>query len=407
MKTLKQRTMEKVLLQASRDFPIILVTGPRQVGKSTLLQMAARKSPRRHVSLDDFTELQQAQDDPEFFLEKHGWPLTIDAIQYAPQLLSRMKMIVDREKKPGLFWLTGSQKFETMKGVKESLAGRVAILDLLGFSRAELEARSNEPFFPSPSWLAKARKKRMRPSASAIYKRIWQGSFPQIHASANLNRNLFYSSYVRTYIERDVRSMIHKTSEVNFSRFLGVVASRTGSLLNYADMARDADADEKTVKFWLSILKSSGLIYLLYPYYKNLTKRLVKKPKLYFLDTGLCSYLTRWPDPASLAAGNMSGAILETYIFSEILKSWWHCGEAEVFYYYRDNDQKEIDLLIHKGGKLYPVEFKKSTNPSPKSFSHFKLLNKVEERGHGAIVCLRQEDTPLSRDTDAIPVAYL
>ncbi len=407
---MQKRSLERILIQTSQSFPVILITGPRQVGKTTLLE-SCREESRGYVTLDDLEQRAIAQNDPNLFLQMHPPPVIIDEIQYAPQLFSAIKMVVDRMKQPGLFWLTGSQKFHLMRGVTESLAGRVAILDLLGFSQAEIQdqAFENIPFLPTPEWLHHAQLNLRKPQTLMdVYRAIWQGSYPKVILDRAMSHDLFYNSYVQTYIQRDVREILNITHELSFNKFLRAIAARTGQLLNYADLARDVDIDHKTVKSWLSVLEASGLIYLLHPYHNNVTKRLIKTPKLYFLDTGLCSYLTQWPSPESLEAGAMSGAILETYIFSEILKSYWHHGKSAYFYYYRDVDQKEIDLLIEFGDTLYPIEFKKTATPSKMASKNFSQLNKLgKNTGHGAIICLRETAIALSATVDAIPVSLL
>ena len=405
-----KRTLSQVIARASESFPVLLVTGPRQVGKTTLLETCAEKD-RSYVTLDDLEQKELAQTDPAFFLQKHKPPVIIDEVQYAPELFSYIKMAVDKSKQPGMFWLTGSQKFHLMKGITESLAGRVAIIDMLGLSQAEVEGRTFAlpPFMPTPDWLGPARDAAGEPKqVMDVYENIWRGSFPKIVVDKKMSRDLFYNSYVQTYIQRDVRDIINISDATSFMKFLRTIAARTGQLLNYSDIARDVDIDHKTVKSWLSILETSGLVYLLQPYYNNVTKRLVKTPKIYFLDSGLCCYLTRWPSPEALEAGAMSGAILETYILTEILKSYWHNGKPAFFYYYRDVDQKEIDLVLEEGNTLYPVEFKKTATPSKTAAKHFPVLAKLKrEIGHGAVICLRETDVPLSRAVDAIPVGYL
>jgi hypothetical protein len=279
-------------------------------------------------------------------------------------------------------------------------------------SQAELEGRANKviPFIPTPEWIDHAREqiKEALPLMN-VYERIWRGSFPHIYETNGTDRDYFYRSYVQTYIQRDVKDILNISDENKFHRFLIAVAARTGQLLNYADLSRDVGIDNKTAKSWLSVLETSGLVYLLYPYYRNVTKRLVTStPKLYFLDTGLCSYLTKWPSAASLESGAMSGAILETYLFAEILKSYWHNGKSSNFYYYRDTDQKEIDLVIETGDTFYPVEFKKTGTPSLTASKNFRLLEKLGKKvGHGVVICFIEKDVPLSREVTAIPVGYL
>jgi predicted AAA+ superfamily ATPase len=344
-------------------------------------------------------------------MQTYQAPLIIDEIQYAPQLFTYIKIIVDREKKNGMFWLTGSQKFHLMKGISESLAGRVAIVDLLGLSQAELNGLGDQviPFKPTSEWINHARSQIHRPKQLMdIYTQIWLGSFPRVHQNKIELRDLFYSSYIQTYIQRDVKDILNISDENSFYKFLSAVAARTGQLLNYSDLARDVAIDNKTAKAWLSVLETSGLIYLLQPYSNNITKRLVKAPKIYFLDTGLCTYLTKWPDPNSLEAGAMSGAILETHLFIEILKSYWHNGLTPYLYYYRDLDQHEVDLVIEAGDTLYPIEFKKTATPSRTASKHFKMLEKLGKKiGPGAVICFVEKDIPLSREVVAIPISYL
>ncbi len=405
-----QRTLTKTIKEINKSFPVLLLTGPRQVGKTTLFEMCATQK-MQYVTLDDLDARQMAQNDPGLFIQTYKTPLIIDEVQYAPQLFSYIKIAVDREKKNGMFWLTGSQKFHLMKGITESLAGRVAIVDLLGFSNAEIEAREKtKPFIPDAKWIDAARKNiKKRKQLDAIYKQIWQGSFPKVNVDKKEStRQIFYSSYVQTYLQRDVKDILKISDETAFYNFLSAVAARTGNLLNYNDLARDVGIDNKTAKSWLSVLETSGLVYFLNSYHNNLTKRLVKAPKVYFLETGLCSYLTKWTDAKSLQNGAMSGAILETYIFAEILKSYWHNGVEPNFYYYRDVDQKEIDLLIETADTLYPIEFKKTATPSKTASKNFSALEKFDKKiGHGAVICFVEKDVPLSRDVTAIPVGYI
>lgn len=405
-----ERTLSKTITRVANSFPVLLVTGPRQVGKTTLLANCAEPG-RGYVSLDDLEQRELARNDPALFLQAYPPPVIIDEVQYAPQLFSSIKIAVDNAGQPGMFWLTGSQKFHLMKGISESLAGRVAIIDMLGLSQAETGGRAmaQEPFRPTAAWLRNARGRAGQAKrVMEIYEDIWRGSYPKVALDRNIPRDLFYNSYVQTYIQRDVREAINITDSTAFGRFLRAVAARTGQLLNYSDLARDVDIDHKTAKAWLAALETSGLVYLLPPYHSNVTKRLVKTPKLYFLDTGLCSFLTRWPSPEALEAGAMSGAIFETYLLAEILKSYWHNGESAYFYYYRDADQKEIDLILEEGDTLYPVEFKKSASPGRSAAKNFPVLARLKrEIGHGAVICLRETDVPLSREVDAIPAGYL
>lgn len=406
---MRARTLKASLTQASHTFPVILLTGPRQVGKTTLLNSIAEPG-RSYVTLDDLDARALAESDPALFLQRYRPPIIIDEVQYAPNLFSQIKIIVDQSKKNGLFWLTGSQKFHLMQSVTESLAGRVAILELNGFSQAEINDQADLalPFLPTENWLSHARQRAREIGLDALYKKIWRGSYPRVIAEPNISTDLFYSSYIQTYIQRDIKEIIKISSEKSFYNFIRVIAARTSQLLNYADIARDVGIDQKTAKAWLSALEASGLVYLLQPYHNNLTNRLIKTPKLYFLDTGLCSYLTKWSTPQALEAGAFSGAILETWVVSELLKSYWYNGKTPYFYFYRDKDQKEIDLVIEQDNYLYPIEIKKSATPSLNAANNFGLLSKLNQPiGQGAVLCLRQKDIPLSAEINAIPIGYL
>lgn len=404
------RTLFKPLSEIARSFPVLLLTGPRQVGKTTLLSMVA-SAEINYVSLDNLQDRQLAISDPALFLQNYSWPLIIDEVQYAPQLFSYIKILVDKHNKPGMFWLTGSQKYHLMQGISESLAGRVAIIDLLGLSQAEIADRaySVQPFLPTTEWILQARQDLLNsPNQGDIFQRIWNGSFPRLIADQNMSRDIFYNSYLQTYIQRDVRDILNISNEISFTNFMRAIAARSGRLLNYSDLARDADIDHKTAKKWLSILEASGLVYLLQPYYKNINKRMVKTPKLYFLDTGLCAYLTQWPTAESLRSGAMSVEILETYVFSEIIKSYWHNAKQPYIYYYRDTDQQEIDLLIETGEGFYPIEIKKTASPNSKMIGSFEVLRKFDKPIlQGALLCLIEKDIPIKKDISAIPIDYL
>lgn len=403
------RTLERVVLAASHQFPVVMVIGPMQVGKTTFLRHLAKKG-RNYVTLDDPTLVALARSEPKLFLERFSPPVLIDEIQYAPELLPYIKMEVDRHHQPGQYWLTGSQQFHLMKGVSESLAGRVGVLNLLGLSQWENRglASSDVPFLPEGEELEKKEKKVTRQTLVEVYQTIWIGSFPAMLSNKPINRNLFYSSYLQTYLQRDIRDLAQVVDERAFLRFLKVAAARSGQLLNFADLARDTDVSPNTAKNWLSILQTSGIIYLLEPYHNNLTKRLIKTPKMYFLDTGLCSYLTGWSDAKTLEAGAMSGAIFETFVVIEIIKSYWHNGLQAPLFYYRDKDKKEIDLLILKDQTVYPVEIKKSGSPRKEAVKHFQVLNHLNAKiGAGGLICLTDQVLPITSNINAIPAVLI
>ncbi|MFA7657889.1 MAG: ATP-binding protein [Candidatus Gastranaerophilaceae bacterium] len=407
-----KRTLQKTVEEVSKSFPVLLITGPRQVGKTTLLEMIADKK-RKYVTLDDLEQRKLAKTDPAMFLQVNQPPLIIDEIQYAPELFSYIKMYVDTTKKAGAFWLTGSQKFQLMKNITETLAGRVAILDLLGFSYQEkikgVNGADDIPFLPTIEWVETKRNKKAKAlNVNEIYELIYQGSFPKIVTDKNISRDIFYKSYIQTYIERDVKDLTKIGNEIAFYNFLVAMAARTGQLINYSDIARDVDVDIKTAKSWASILEASGLIKFLQPYHNNITKRIIKTPKMYFLDTGLCAYLTGWDSPKTLEAGAMNGAILETYVFAEILKSYWNNGKEPNIYFYRDKDQKEIDFVFETNGKLYPVEVKKTATPSLANIKSFSVLESLKKPiGEGAVICLYKDLFPLNRNVNIIPINYI
>ena len=401
-----KRTIEKAIKQASSFFPVILITGPRQVGKTTVLENCESKS-RNYVSLDILEEQELAKQDPRRFLERHQAPLLIDEIQYAPELLPYIKTIVDKEKKKGMYWITGSQQFNLMANVTESLAGRIGILNLQGFSQAEKDNMPvTVPFLPTEELLKK--KEKTDKGTKNIFHRIWKGSYPTLFKGSDKDWKLFYDSYIQTYIERDVKQIIKVSNELLFVNFIKTLAARTSQLLNYANIANEIGVNETTVKSWLSILQTSGIIYLLQPYSNNLTNRVIKTPKLYFLDTGLVCYLTKWNTPETLESGAFSGAIFETYAISEILKSYWHNGESPAMYFYRDKDKREVDIILEENGKLYPLEVKQKSNPNTDDIKKFAILSQLKkEIAPGGVLCLAPTYLPLGEKDYSIPMSYV
>lgn len=403
------RTIEQPLLKAAAMFPVVLVTGARQVGKTTLLRHLGGED-RAYVTLDDPLVLRLAKEDPALFMQRFPGPVLIDEIQYAPGLLPYIKMAVDENRVPGRFWLTGSQQFLFMRNISESLAGRIGILELLGLSHMEAGGRAPEqkPFLPDADVFQARSSAAGELSLQDLYSRIWRGSFPSLALSPEMDRDLYLSSYVQTYLQRDVRDLAQVGDEMAFLRFLRACAARTAQLCNMSELARYADVVPNTAKKWLSILQASGMVYMLEPYFTNVTKRMVKTPKLYFLDTGLAAYLTEWSSAATLEAGAMSGAFLETWLVAELLKSWLHNGLRPPFYYYRDKDQKEIDLLIIQDGTVYPVEIKKTASPDKSAVRHFSVLEKLNMPiGMGGVICLVKRALPLTKNTLSVPAGMV
>jgi predicted AAA+ superfamily ATPase len=398
-----ERTMGPTIKKISRGFPILLLTGMRQIGKTFLLEKI-KEPERKYISLDFPDNRELAKNHPDLFLQRYTPPILIDEVQYAPELFTYIKIYADIHRQNGLFWLTGSQKFSLMKGIQESLAGRVAILDMLGLSYREMiKQPKTRPFLPSMTGNNAINQRPLK--LLDLYKIICNGSFPRLVVQRGENREIFFRSYLQTYIERDVKDYQGLNEDIKFFKFIRAAAARTGNLLNYADLARDADIDVRTAKTWLSTLERSGLVKLLYPYYINVTKRLIKTPKLYFMDTGLCAFLNGFNTPESLEAGSLNGAILETWAFAEILKSYWHNGKDPSIYFYRDADQREIDFVIEQNMTLYPIEVKKTSAPTTDSVKNFPLLEKLKKPvGTGAVLCLRPSALPLNDKTIALPI---
>lgn len=405
----RHRYLETYIRKLSKSFPVILLTGPRQVGKTTLLEYLSKGEtpPRNYVSLDEFGPRSLANHDPELFLEQYKPPLIIDEIQYASGLLQRLKILVDRSKKNGQYWLTGSQHFTLMQGVSESLAGRVAIIKLLGLSQGEefKVPDTLKPFRPDRA-ISSPNRKLLR--LNVLFSRIVRGTFPKfIHKDAPPHQ-IFHGSYLQTYIERDVRAIVNITNLSAFEKFLRLAAARTGQLLNLSDLARDAQIAVSTAKEWLGILEASFQVYLLKPYFGNISKRQIKTPKLYFLDTGLVCYLTGWHNAEVASRGAMAGSLLENYVISEIIKSYWHRGLDAPVYFWRTKEKEEIDLIIEEEGNIYPVEIKLTMRPDRNMVKGIVGLKRFSGNvGKGAVICLTENQYPLAADLYAIPVSYI
>ena len=400
-----RRSLEKIVLQVTKEYPVVLLSGPRQVGKTTMLKKLMEGTARNYVSLDDLQERELARTDPELFLQLHKPPILIDEVQYAPELFPYIKIIVDKEQKKGDFWLTGSQVFSLMRGVQESLAGRVALLSLSSLSQAEAYGGEEEMFTLDTESLLSRKKGRKLADAEEIFKRIFKGSMPAIVSGDITSTGIFYNSYLSTYIERDVKSLSDAIDSLKFLRFITALAARCSQMLNVSELARDAELNQKQVKDWLGILETLGILFYLYPYSNNLLKRLVKTPKVYFYDTGLVAYLTKWSSPETLASGAMSGAILENYVVSEIRKTYLNQGKEAFMYYYRDKDAKEIDLVLEQDGELHPIEIKKSANPASEILRVFPVLDKSSlKRGNGAVICLKTDLSAFNKENYIVPI---
>lgn len=399
------RTLERHFLKVASQFPVALLTGARQVGKTTMLKRLADEE-RRYVTLDDPLILELARNDPFLFFQRFPPPVLIDEIQYAPELLPVIKLEADSSGAPGRFWLTGSQQFHMMKGVSESLAGRVGIVNLSGLGYREMKGLAGDasPFRPWGAEISSGERDALSSSLKDLFEIIWRGSFPAMVSRPDLDHAMFFSSYAQTYIQRDLRDLARVGDEMAFFRFLKAAAARTAQLVNTTDLARDIGISPNTAAGWLSILQASDVVHLVEPFHTNLTKRLVKACKLYFVDTGLCCWLTGWTSPVTLEAGAFSGPVFETWVVSEIMKSWKHCGLRPPMFHFRNRNGREIDLLLEFDGMIHPVEIKKTASPSRDDLRHFAALENLGvQSGSGSLVCMVSEPKPITRSVWAIP----
>lgn len=401
------RHMEKKVLELSKSYSAILLTGPRQAGKTTMLRLLSKRENigREYVSLDDLNTRDMAKNDPALFLQIHKPPVLIDEVQYAPELFTYIKIYIDEHHNPGDFWMTGSQIFRLMRGVQESLAGRVALLHMSPLSQREIIGADCVPFSTDFDTLLAESKKIASVTAPEVFERIWKGYMPGIVSGQYADINIFYSSYLSTYVERDVRDISGNIDALKFNRFVTAVAARTSQLLNYKALADDADIDMVTAKAWVNILETLGIVFLLYPYSNNVLKRTIKTPKVYFYDTGLVCYLTKWSSPETAESGAMNGALLENFAVSEIMKSYQNAGLEPFLYFYRDRDAKEIDVVIEGDGKLCPLEIKKTAAPDKRIVNTFGVLGKAGQKiGTGAVLCMAERFGAFDKDNLIVPI---
>ena len=413
-----ERTIESTIRSISKTFPVLLVTGPRQVGKTTLLKKIAEKN-RKYVSLDNPTNRSLAKNDPELFLQRFLPPVIIDEVQYAPELFDFIKIYADEHKETGTFWLTGSQTFHLMKNVTESLAGRVGVVRMQGLSNSEINGLHFPQFEVDPKALIERMSFAPKLSLMEVFERIFKGSMPRLYENPNVNRDEYFESYLETYISRDIRDLTQVADELAFLRFVNVVAARTATNVNYEALAMEAGITSPTAKQWLSVMVTSGLLLLIDSYSNNALKRVIKAPRMYFLDTGLCAYLTRWNSPEALERGAMDGSFFETWVVSEIYKSYINNGKRPPLFFYRDSNKKEIDIIIHQNNTVFPIEIKKGSSPkgATKNFSVLKPISKEPsledvfsgtahlktEIGTGAVICLASDVMPIDPKNWYIP----
>lgn len=412
-----KRTVEKSILEAAKSFPCIVLYGPRQVGKSTTLDYVFPANFNR-VTLDDTEDRELAEKNPKLFLEVNPWPIIIDEIQKVPALLDAIKIKIDEQRKIWLknneerklmYVLTGSNRFELQQGISETLAGRCGIIEMSSFTLREKKAMEAHLFTPKIEVLIQRsqQEKSEYLTRPQIFEEIYKGGMPDICTNVS-ERNIYYKSYVNTYIEKDVRKLIAASNETQFRNFISIVALRTAQELHYDEIAGAVGIDVKTCKRWLSILETSGIIYLLQPYMSNMSNRIIKAPKLYFMDTGLCAYLCKWPDSKMLENCAMSGAFFETYVVSELIKNFFsfNVNPRDYLYYYRDIDQKEIDLLYVDEAGIYPIEIKKGISPKNPT-KNFNVLQKYKRQiKTGLVIDCCDKIRPLNEISYSFP-AYL
>lgn len=415
------RTVENKLNEMYGKFPAILVTGSRQSGKSTVLQFIASSKNKeiKEVSLDDINERTLAIEDPETFLRMHEVPLIIDEFQYAPNLLSYIKIAIDEARKNEMFgdgkevgtlyYLTGSQIFETMENITESLAGRVGIIDLFPLSTREIYNIKEDIFIPDINILREITPLKYEYLGN-VFERIFRGSYPELYKNESISIESYFSSYLRTYIERDVRKIINIQDEPKFMKFISSLAARTGQEFNASDIAKDVGVDAETISKWVGVLSNTYVVFLLQPHMNNNIGRIVKRPKIYFMDTGLACYLTGYVSSETLQRSAYSGQIFETYIISEIVKSYANHQRdpKKHLYYYRDNNGKEIDLLVIHEDNIYPVEIKKNANPGKDAVKNFNIVNRFEMKSpNGVVICLTKNIHPIDEKNYMIPIEYI
>lgn len=404
MKYIK-RELERKFRQMDGFFKVVLVTGARQVGKTTMLRHLAEGTDRTYVTLDDLMARELAQSDPALFFQTYKPPILIDEVQHAPQLFERIKIICDSTEETGLFWLTGSQQYNMMKHVRETLAGRIGIAELYSLSQREKQGVFFDDSLEFSLENLQERQKKISPNDIIdVFEHIWRGGMPQVQNADEEMRQEYYSSYVDTYLMRDVAEVGGITDSAKFMNFLKACAALTAEQINYKTLSTAADISEPTAKNWIRILESLGIVYLLQPYSNNELKRIVKTPKLYFCDTGLAAYLSMWLTRDTLMHGAASGHYYENYVVSELLKNYAYGKTKANLSYYRDSNAKEIDVFVELNGLIHPLEIKKSATPDRKEVKKYELLDKASiPRGQGGIVCMCEKVIPIDEKNSFIP----
>ena len=400
-----ERALERKFLRMSCFFKAVLVTGARQVGKTTMLKHLASEQSRTYVSMDNTMARALAKSDPVLFFQTYKPPIIIDEIQKAPELFEQIKIMCDESEERGLFWLTGSQQYKMMKNIRETLAGRIGILELYSLSKSEVEGQvfPNELDFSLPCLLERQVLTKKN-DITDVFEYIWRGGMPDALFADAEQRQEYFNSYIETYLMRDVSEEGGITDTIRFRKFLNACAALTAEQVNYKTLAVAAEISQPTAKEWLRLLQGLGIIYLLPPYANNALKRLTKTPKLYFCDTGLCAYLSMWLTRDTLMNGAVSGHYFENYVIIELLKYFSYAPSKANLTYYRDSNAKEIDIFVEENGAIHPLEIKKSANPDRREVKKYELLDKAGiERGSGGIVCMCEEVIPIDAKNCFIP----
>lgn len=399
------REIERKFLKMNDFFKAVLVTGARQVGKTTMLKHLAEGTNRTYVSLDNAMVRELAQTDPALFFQTYKPPILIDEVQKAPELFEQIKIICDESDEKGLIWLTGSQQYKMMEKVRETLAGRIGILELYSLSQREKNGLVFEEELDFSLKTLQARQRKVeKNNVVKVFQHIWEGGMPQLLGVDEEMRNEYYNSYIDTYLMRDVTEVGGITDSVKFRKFLSGCAALVSEQVNYATLAESAEISAPTAKEWLKILQGLHIVYLLEPYSNNELKRLSKTPKLYFCDTGLCAYLSMWLTPNTLMNGAASGHYYENYVVMELVKNYAYAKSKANITYYRDSNAKEIDVFVEENNTIHPLEIKKSSNPDKREVKKYNVIDKASlVRGNGGIVCMCEQPLPIDEDNCFIP----
>lgn len=400
-----QRDLERKFLEMDRFFKVVLVIGARQVGKSTMLKHLAKEQQRTVVTMDDDYLRELARSDPRLFFQTYKPPILIDEIQKAPELLETIKLLCDESELRGQFWLTGSQRRSIMERSQESLAGRLGILRLYGLSQRE-KAAALDPASLDFSMECLMRRKALMPDndINTVFEHIWKGGYADVQTATAEQAQTYYQSYIDNYLIADAVNDEGIKDVQGFKRFIRACAALVGNLVNYKTLGEAAGVSEITAKKWLGILQDMDVVFLLEPYANNELQRLVKTPKLYFCDTGLCAYLTRWLTMESLRDGALSGHIYENYVVMELVKNYAYARDGAILSFYRDDKAKEIDVFVEENGCIHPLEIKKSANPEKKEVRKFSVIDKTTlTREIGGVICMVPRPFPIDGGNNLIP----